>query len=87
MTITLDLTPDIERRLLAQAQAKGVSIHDYVEEIVEQQARQASAMPAPTTQAKNLYELFAPVRGLLTDEEIDRLFSRTPSASRPVDFS
>ena len=39
------------------------------------------------TEAKNLFELFAPVRGLLTDEEIDTLFARNPSPSRPVDLS
>ena len=38
-------------------------------------------------QAGNLMELFAPVRGLLTDEEVDTLFSRSPSISRPVDFA
>jgi hypothetical protein len=35
---------------------------------------------------KSLFELFAPVRGLLTDEEIDTLFARNRSMSRPVDF-
>jgi len=37
-------------------------------------------------QAVNLMELFEPVRGLLTDEEVDSLFSRNPSTGRPVDF-
>ena len=32
-------------------------------------------------------ELFEPIRGLLTDEEVDTLFSRNPSAGRPVDLS
>jgi hypothetical protein len=36
---------------------------------------------------KNLFELFAPVRGLLTDDEIDTLFARNRSGSRPVDLS
>ena len=86
MTITLDLAPDIEQGLLAQAQAKGLSITDYVEEIVEQQARQTAPSPAPSSPAKNLFELFAPVRGLLTDEEIDTYFSRNRSPSRRVDL-
>lgn len=88
MTITLDFRPDIESRLLAQAQAKGVSIHDYVEEIVEQQASQVLAAPPPTKRTgRDLIEASAKVRGLFTDEEIDTLFSRSASASRPVDFS
>ena len=89
MTITLDLAPEVEQGLLAQAQAKGVSITDYVEQIVEREARQASrANPAPDKRTgQDLIDACAKVRGLLTDEEIDRLFSRTPSTSRPVDFS
>jgi len=35
----------------------------------------------------DLVELSEPVRGLLTDEEIDVIFSRNPSNGRPVDFA
>jgi len=49
--------------------------------------------PAPVTapdaspgEPKNLFELFAPVRGLLTDDEIDTLFARDRSVGRPVDL-
>ena len=38
-------------------------------------------------QAGNLMELFESIRGLLTDEEVDTLFSRNPSIGRPVDFA
>jgi hypothetical protein len=38
-------------------------------------------------QAANLMELFEPVRGLLTDKEVDTLFSRNPSLGRPVDLA
>ena len=37
-------------------------------------------------EAKNLSELLAPVRGLLTDEEVDTLFERNRSPSRPIDL-
>ena len=87
MTLTLNLQPEIERGLLAQAQAKGVSLTDYAQELLAMASVvKIAETPAPSTEAKNLYELFAPVRGLLTDEEIDLYFSRTPSASRPVNF-
>ena len=86
MMITIDLQPEVERDLLAQAQAKGVSLTDYVQEIVAREARAPEAAEN-ATEAKNLFELFAPVRGLLTDEEIDTLFARNPSPSRPVDLS
>ena len=51
-------------------------------------APEASPTSARTASpAKNLFELFAPIRGLLTDEEIDTLFSRNPAAGRAVDLA
>ncbi len=35
MTITLDLTPEAEARILAQAQAKGIAVEEFVQAIVE----------------------------------------------------
>jgi hypothetical protein len=85
VTITIDLQPEIQRGLLAQAEARGISLADYVQEIVSHAAAAVpEAMPAA---AGNLYELFAPVRGLLSDEEVDALFARSRSLSRPVDLS
>jgi hypothetical protein len=48
---------------------------------------QTAAPDASLGEPKNLFELFAPVRGLLTDDEIDTLFARNRSGSRPVDLS
>jgi hypothetical protein len=31
-------------------------------------------------------DLFEPVRGLLSDEEVDTLFTRNPSTGRPLDL-
>jgi hypothetical protein len=89
MSLTIDLQPDMERGLLAQAKAKGLSLFDYAREILSREAA-SSELPTPlngtATQAQNLYALLAPVRGLLTDDEVDLYFSRTPSSSRPVEF-
>jgi hypothetical protein len=85
MTITLDLQPEIERGLLAQAQARGVSLSDYVLEIVAREAHVSPASP-PLRTGQELIDACAKVRGLLTDEEVDTLFSRNPSFARPVDF-
>ena len=57
--------------------------------ILEILVRQAHASPellhaSRTGQA--LIDACATVRGLLTDEEVDTLFRRTPSFSRPVDL-
>lgn len=88
MTITLDIQPEIARGLLAQAQARGLTLTDYVKEIVAREAHvSGGADNTSQREAKNLFELFAPVRGLLTDDEIDRCFSRNPSTGRPFDLS
>ena len=89
VTITINLQPEIERGLLAQAQAKGVSLTDYVQEIVVREARAGEAeptLPALRT-GQALIDAFADFRGLLTDEEIDGMFTRNPSPARPVDLS
>ena len=43
-------------------------------------------LPALRT-GQALIDAFADIRGLLTDEEIDRMFTRNPSPARPVDLS
>lgn len=85
MTIILDLQPEVERGLLVQAAARGVSLTDYAQEILEREARHSETSTRRTGQ--DLVDACARIRGLLTDEEVDTLFARTPSMSRPVDFS
>ena len=85
MTISFDLQPEIERGLLLRAQAQGVSLSEYVQQIVMREARPLENVPSRT--GRELIDMSARVRGLLTDEEVDTLFARDPSPSRPVDFS
>lgn len=121
ITIILELQPDVERGLLEQAHARGMSLTDYVREIVTREAGAENRPPAAGTpsEARNLVELFAAspfrgldmeferdkdllsprspnrlsnrtgkdlvdasqsVRGLLTDEEVDKLLSRSEPA-------
>lgn len=71
---------------MKMAKSRDVSLADAAQEVL---AREVGTIPRSETaapQAKNLYDRFTPVRGLLTDEDIDRYFGRTPSSSRPVDF-
>lgn len=85
MTLTIELKPEIERSLLARASAKGISLAAFAQEVL---AREASPeVPAISLTGQALVDSAARVRGLLSDSEIDLLFSRTPSQSRPVDFS
>jgi hypothetical protein len=76
MTVKVDLTPDIEAGLLAQAQARGLSLEAYAAQVL-----QHAATPRDTASGKkSLVELFAPLRGL------DLQFSRDASTGRPVDL-
>jgi hypothetical protein len=84
MTIEIH-QPEIEA--LIQQRLQSGAFHD-VEDVLLHALRTSeppAAGPAASG-AKNLVELFEPVRGLLTDEEIDVIFRRNPSAGRPVDL-
>ena len=48
MTVTLDLNPEIEKGLLAQARERGISLGDYLQEIVARQAGAAARTTEPT---------------------------------------
>lgn len=42
MTVKVELTPDIQAALLAQAQASGLSLEAYAEEVLRERSRAAS---------------------------------------------
>lgn len=46
MTVTLDLKPDVEVRLAAQAREKGVPLDAYLQSVIEDLARTDSTSPA-----------------------------------------
>jgi hypothetical protein len=76
MTVKLELSPDIEAGLLAQAQARGLSLEAYAAQLLQR----ATAKPKPDSGKKSLVEVFTPLRGLNLD------FSRNPSEGRSVDL-
>jgi hypothetical protein len=43
MTVKLELNPEVEAGLLAQAEARGLSLEDYLQQVL----RERSAAPAP----------------------------------------
>jgi hypothetical protein len=81
MTITLDIRPEVEGEFAPQAPAQGRALETYAARLLEE----AADFPAATPEAKaaNLVELCEPVRGSLTDDKIDRLFTRNHSTGRP----
>ena len=46
MTVTLDLNPELEQSLLAQAHERGVSVDDYLREIVSRQVHGVTSQAA-----------------------------------------
>jgi hypothetical protein len=84
MTLTIELPPDIEAGLLAQAQAEGLDVADYVRNLVRKEiaanAHVVSQPAQPMRNKKRLSELFATLRGV----DID--LSRNPCTGRPVNL-
>ena len=76
MTIQLDLSPDIERGLLAQAQEQGLSLEAYAALVLQERSQATPHHP----RKKTLVELFEPLRCLDLDPR------RNPSTGRPVDW-
>lgn len=87
--MTLEITrPETEARI--QRYLQSGQFHDLDElltKALDALPEPAAPSSTPAAQAANLVELFEPVRGLLTDEEIDTIFSRNRSASRLIDLS
>jgi Arc/MetJ-type ribon-helix-helix transcriptional regulator len=81
--------PELLQRVNAHIEAG--HFHDADEVLEKALDALDEKSPAPPTAskgpAKNLVELFEPLRGLFTDEEVDALFSRNPSTSRPLDLA
>jgi hypothetical protein len=72
MTITLEIRPEIELELARQAAAHGLEVGAYAVSLLEEAAASSPEPIASKPQAKNMVELFAPIRGLNLDFERDR---------------
>jgi hypothetical protein len=70
MTVTIDLNPEIEHRLLAQARERGVSVDTYLQEIVSKQVRVASTPAVADGTAPELPRLHLGVTGPLQRSDI-----------------
>lgn len=78
MTVTLDLNPEVEKSLVAQAHKRGVSLYDYLQEIVTRAAR-LSAAPPSAMKADNLSDLLlnSPFAGANLDLERSQDYPRS----------
>ena len=70
MTITVDITPEVKAALAREAAAQGRAVESYAASLLEQAVQPATAPMTPP--AKDMVELFAPLRGLNLDFERDR---------------
>lgn len=85
--MTLEITrPDTEARI--QRYLQSGQFHDLDELLTKalDSLPEPEAPPPERRTGQSLIDACAKVRGLLTDEEVDRLFRRNPSFARPVDF-
>ena len=85
MTVTLNLNSEVEKGLSARAHARGVSLDDYIQELVAREAGlPVAAEPCPTHERfDNLSELLlnSPFAGANLDLE------RSQDYPRPVDLA
>jgi hypothetical protein len=71
MTITLEIRPEVQAELARQAAAQGQAIENYAAALLEEAVHLPAAM-LPELAAKDMVDLFAPLRGLNIDFERDR---------------
>jgi len=71
MTITLDIKPETQEELVRQAAARGLDVEAFAANLLEEAAHAASTRLTSTAAAKDMVELFAPLRGLNLDFERD----------------
>lgn len=75
MTVNLELKPEVEAALLAQAHARGLSLEAYLDRVL-----QSAAAPKRPPGRKSLAQLFADSAFKGTDMD----FERDPDTGRPV---
>jgi|HubBroStandDraft_5_1064220.scaffolds.fasta_scaffold74810_3 hypothetical protein len=71
MNVTLSLNPEVERNLTARAHAQGVSLDEYLQELVAREAGLSCDEEKPPKQFDNLSELLlnSPFAGANLDLE------------------
>ena len=72
MTLTLNIRPDVEAALSREAAAHGVEVEKYAAVLQEEAAAHLPPSAAiGNPEAKDMVELFSPLRGLNLDFERD----------------
>jgi hypothetical protein len=80
MTLTLDLPPELEKKLRERATASGQDVAGYLYRLIERELRGGNGGgPLATSAGKTLDQILAPIRegfqqSGLTEEELTALF-------------
>ncbi|HVQ37796.1 MAG TPA: hypothetical protein VMS31_09695 [Pyrinomonadaceae bacterium] len=79
MTVTLDLNPEVEERIVSVAKARGLSVESYILNVLEKEAMNAEASFASTATSEEWKTAFLewvhserPAHPPLSDEAISR---------------
>ena len=75
MTVKLTLKPDVEAGLLAQAQARGVSLERYLEQILQERSRTLTPLSLEPVESAHAFETWAhhhPFTPPLSDDAVRR---------------
>jgi hypothetical protein len=75
MTVKLDLNPDVEAGLLAQAHARGLPLEAYLEQVLRERSRLVDVVrssPAETAKAFRAWAANHPSTPPLSDEAVSR---------------
>ena len=70
MIIAVEIRPEVEAELARQAALRGRPVEAYAATLLEEAAHLQAALPVPA--ARNMVELFAPLRGLNLNFERDK---------------
>lgn len=46
MTVTLELKPEVEERVAAEARSRGLSVEDYIRDVLEEHAANGENLPS-----------------------------------------
>jgi hypothetical protein len=85
MNVNVEIPEDRAARFQKEAQAHGLTVDRWLLQLAEQNAPALPEEARPRT-GQALIDVCAEVRGLLTNEEIDIIFARNRSMSRPIDL-
>jgi hypothetical protein len=79
MNVTLCLNPEVERNLVARAHARGMSLGEYLQELVSREAGLSGDAEQPPKQFDNLSDLLlnSPLAGANLDLERPKDYPRS----------